>query len=107
MPVADTIHTVFPMTCLFQEGFRPSYGKRGILGSIFPNVPWLGLTATVTKKLRAEITKSLGMFNPVEIVANPDRPNTYFSSSARSDRGDDKLNEILRPMADRLKRERL
>ena len=47
------------------------------------------------------------MFNPVEIFANPDRPNIYFSASARPDRGDDKLNEILRPMVDRLKRERL
>ena len=47
------------------------------------------------------------MFNPVEVFANPDRPNIYFSSSARPDRGDDKLNEILRPMVDRLKRERL
>lgn len=91
----------------FRKDFRPSYGKLGILGSIFPKVPWLGLTATATKKLRAEIIESLGMFNPAEIFANPDRPNIYFSSSARPDRGDDKLDEILRPMVDRLKRERL
>ena len=92
--------------CLFHKDFRPSYGKLGILGSIFPKVPWLGLTATATKKLRAGITESLGMFNPAEIFVNPDRPNIYFSSSARPDRGDDKLDEILRPMVDRLKRER-
>ena len=92
---------------MFKQDFRPSYGKLGTLGSIFPKVPWLGLTATATKKVRAEIIESLGMFNPVEIFANPDRPNIYFSSSARPDRGDDKLNEILRPLVDGLKRERL
>lgn len=96
------------MVCFsFRKEFRPSYGKLGMLGSIFPKVPWLGLTATATKKVRAEIMESLGMFNPVEIVTNPDRPNIYFSSSARPDRGDDKLNEILTPLVDGLKRERL
>ena len=54
------------------------YGKLGTLGSIFPRVPWLRLTATATEKVRTEIIDSLGMFNPVLIVANPDRPNIYF-----------------------------
>ena len=77
------------------------------MGSIFPKVPWLGLTATATKKTRTEIIESLGMFNPIEIVVNPDRPNIYFSSSARPDRGDEKLNDILRPLVDQLKGERM
>ena len=77
------------------------------MGSIFPKVPWLGLTATATKKTRTEIIESLGMFNPTEIVVNPDRPNIYFSSSARPDRGDEKLNDILRPLVDQLKGERM
>lgn len=77
------------------------------MGSIFPKVPWLGLTATATKKTRTEIIESLGMFNPIEIVVNPDRPNIYFSSSARPDRGDEKLNDILRPLVDHLKGERM
>lgn len=91
----------------FRKDFRPSYGKLGTLASIFPKVPWLALTATATVKVRAEIIESLGMFSPVEIIANPDRPNIYFSSSTRPDRGDEKLNEILRPLVDGLKRERL
>lgn len=77
------------------------------MGSIFPKAPWLGLTATATKKTRTEIIESLGMFNPIEIVVNPDWPNIYFSSSARPDRGDEKLNDILRPLVDRLKGERM
>ena len=47
------------------------------------------------------------MFNPIEIVVNPDRPNISFSSSARPDRGDEKLNDILRALVDQLKGERM
>ena len=46
------------------------------------------------------------MLNPVEILGNPDRPNIYFSSSSRPDRGEDKLNEILVPLVESLKKGR-
>ncbi|XP_068723416.1 uncharacterized protein [Montipora capricornis] len=86
--------------------FRPSYGKLATIGSILPQVPLLGLTATATKKTRTDIIESLGMVNPVEILGNPDRPNICFSSSSRPDRGEDKLNEILVPLVESLKKER-
>ena len=47
------------------------------------------------------------MFDPIEILANPDHPNIYFSNSTRPDRGDDKLDKILRPLVEELKKERL
>jgi len=84
----------------FKKDFRPSYGKLGTLESISPKVHWLGLTATATKKARTKIIESQGMSSPAEIVANPGRPNVYFSSSARPDRGHDKLNEIFNPLLD-------
>ena len=92
---------------LFRKDFRPSYGKLGTLGSFFPKVPWLGLTATAPKMARTEIIKSLGMFNTIEIVANPDRPNIFFSLSTRPDRGDDKIDEILKPLVEQLQRQRM
>lgn len=52
------------------------------------------------------IIESLGMVNAVEILGNPYRPNIYFSSSSRPDRGEDKLNEILVPLVESLKKER-
>ncbi|KAK2567630.1 ATP-dependent DNA helicase Q-like 3 [Acropora cervicornis] len=55
--------------------FRPSYGKLGILRSIFPKVPLLGMTATVTKRACRDIIESLGMFNPAEVIGNPNQPN--------------------------------
>lgn len=90
----------------FRKDFRPSYGKLATIGSILPQVPLLGLTATATKKTRTDIIESLGMVNAVEILGNPDRPNIYFSSSSRPDRGEDKLNEILVPLVESLKKER-
>ena len=78
----------------FRKNFRPAYGKLATIGSILPQVPLLGLTATATKKTRTDTIESLGMVNPVEILGNPDRPNIYFSSSSRPDRGEDKLNEM-------------
>ena len=90
----------------FRKNFRPSYGKLATIGSILPQVPLLGVTATATKKTRTDIIESLGMVNPVEILGNPDRPNISFSSSSRPDRGEDKLNEILVPLVESLKKER-
>ncbi|XP_067026648.1 putative ATP-dependent DNA helicase Q1 [Acropora muricata] len=46
------------------------------------------------------------MVNPVESFGNPDRPNISFSSSSRPDKGEDKLNEILVPLVESLKKER-
>ncbi|KAK2554247.1 ATP-dependent DNA helicase Q-like 2 [Acropora cervicornis] len=99
--VVDEAHLVVDW-----KNFRPSYGKLATIGSILPQVPLLGLTATATKKTRTDIIESLGMVNPVEILGNPDRPNISFSSSSRPDRGEDKLNEILVPLVESLKKER-
>ena len=52
----------------FRKNFRPSYGKLATIGSILPQVPLLGLTATATKKTKTDILESLGMVNPVEIL---------------------------------------
>ena len=83
----------------FRKDFRPSYGKLVTLGSIFPKVPLLGMTATATRRACREIIESLGMFNPVEVIGNPDRPNINFSASTRPDRGEDKCRTILEPKA--------
>ncbi|XP_044180562.1 ATP-dependent DNA helicase Q-like 3 [Acropora millepora] len=82
--VVDEAHFVIDW-----KDFRPSYRKLGILRSIFPQVPLLGMTATATKRPGRDIIESLGMFNPAEVIGNPDRRNIYFSASTRPDRGED------------------
>lgn len=46
------------------------------------------------------------MFNPAEVIGNPDRPNIYFSASTRPDRGVDKYRTILEPLCQSLKLKR-
>ena len=64
------------------------------------------MTATVTKRPDRDIIESLGMFNPAEVIGNPDRPNIYFSASTKPDRGEDKYRIILEPLCRSLKQER-
>ncbi|CAH3170037.1 unnamed protein product [Porites lobata] len=71
--VVDEAHLVVDW-----KDFRPSYGKLATIGSILPQVPLLGLTATATKKTRTDIIESLGMVNAFEILGNPDRPKYLF-----------------------------
>ena len=83
--------------------FRPAYGKIGVLSSLFPAVPVLALTGTATRVTKNGIIDSLGLSDPVIVESNPDRPNLYYASHVRPDRGDDKLDSILQPIVAELK----
>ena len=78
-----------------------------MLASIFPKVPFLALTATATSQSKKGIAESLGLMDPLIIEANPDRPNIFFSSFRRPDRGEDKLHPILSPLIEELQVKRL
>ena len=78
-----------------------------MLGSLFPGVPILALTATATPQRKKEIASSLGMHNHVIIESNPDRPNIFFETRKRSDKGEGKLQIILEPLINELKEKRL
>ena len=69
---------------LFRKDFRPCYAKIGVLGSLFPDVPIVALTATATAQRKKEIETSLGMHNPVIVESNPHRPNIFLESKKRS-----------------------
>ena len=45
----------------------------------------------------------LGLSSPVTIESNPDRPNIFYASHVRPDRGEDKLEPILKPIVHELK----
>ena len=78
-----------------------------MLGSLFPGVPILALTATATPQRKKEIASSLEMHNHVIIESNPDRPNIFFETRKRSDKGEGKLQIILELLINELKEKRL
>lgn len=97
------------LKCLIlnRKNFRPAYSQLDVLSSIFPKKPIVALTATATKKRKAEITTALGMINAIIVEESPNRPNIYFSSSRRKNTGDDRLDEILLPLTKELFEKRM
>jgi ATP-dependent DNA helicase RecQ len=66
--------------CVSEWGhdFRPDYRKLSQLRHHFPKVPWLGLTATATDRVRSDIIKQLDLREPDIHIASFNRPNLYY-----------------------------
>ncbi len=66
--------------CVSEWGhdFRPDYRKLSQLREYFPKVPFLGLTATATDRVRQDIIKQLDLRDPEIHVASFNRPNLYY-----------------------------
>jgi ATP-dependent DNA helicase RecQ len=66
--------------CVSEWGhdFRPDYRKLSQLRHHFPKVPWLGLTATATDRVRQDIITQLDLREPHIHVASFNRPNLYY-----------------------------
>lgn len=79
--------------CISQWGhdFRPAYANISALRDLHPETPILALTATATKKVKADIITRLN-FNPDhKIISNSvQRPNILY----RVYRAEDKVNEL-------------
>ncbi|WP_310411123.1 DNA helicase RecQ [Chamaesiphon sp. OTE_8_metabat_110] len=72
--------------CVSEWGhdFRPDYRKLAQLRHYFPKVPWLGLTATATDRVRQDIIKQLDLREPEIHVASFNRPNLYYEVRRKS-----------------------
>jgi superfamily II DNA helicase RecQ len=58
--------------------FHPDFRKLAQLGSIFPNAPFLVLTATAPAQMREELICTLHLEKPLVAVANLNRPNIFI-----------------------------
>ena len=74
-----------------------------MLCATFPAVPVVALTATSSKEDIMAIKESLNLKNPLEIVANPNRPNIMYKKIFRKGNDVDFYEELLKPMANDLK----
>ena len=73
--------------CVSQWGhdFRQEYMSLGELGSLFPGVPRMAVTATATDRTRDEIVDRLELTSPEIFISSFDRPNIYYAVHAKTD----------------------
>jgi ATP-dependent DNA helicase RecQ len=71
--------------CVSQWGhdFRPEYLKLAVLGTLFPGVPRIALTATADTPTRQEIVEKLVLDGGRHFVAGFDRPNIRYHVGAK------------------------
>ena len=97
--------------CYFSRGgeFRTAFSELAALRAVFPEVPVLALTATAPPRILDTIVTGMRLQNPHMIKASPNRPNIYFQKKLRLGRstGEASYEQILLPIANKLKEERL
>ncbi|XP_057483339.1 uncharacterized protein LOC130770070 isoform X2 [Actinidia eriantha] len=66
--------------CISEWGhdFRVEYKHLDKLRNILPNIPFVGLTATATEKVRIDIMNSLKMRDPYVTIGSFDRTNLFY-----------------------------
>ncbi|CAJ2640559.1 unnamed protein product [Trifolium pratense] len=82
--------------CISEWGhdFRVEYKQLDKLRGVLLDVPYVGLTATATEKVRFDITNSLKMNNPYTVVGSFDRPNLFYGVK-QFNRGQSFIDEIV------------
>jgi ATP-dependent DNA helicase RecQ len=82
--------------CISEWGhdFRPEYRQISSLREIFPDVPFMALTATATERVRADIVKQLHLHEPRCYVASFNRPNLTYRVAAKAGAYDQVLSYI-------------
>ena len=83
--------------CISEWGhdFRPEYRQIADLRGLFPNVPFMALTATATGRVREDIITHLKLREPQIYVASFNRPNLTYRVLAKN-RPYDQVLDFLR-----------
>ena len=72
-----------------------------------PDTPILALTATATPCYRNEIKTRLSMRDVITVEANPDRKNIFYRVLRRGNKGDERVVDVIRPLALELKEKKI
>ncbi len=83
--------------CVSEWGhdFRPEYRQLSKLREIFPEAPFLALTATATERVQNDIVQHLALRDPRRFVASFNRPNLSYKVVPKS-RPLDQILEFLK-----------
>lgn len=86
--------------CISEWGhdFRVEYKQLDRLRDILLDVPFVGLTATATAKVRTDIISSLKMKDPFVAIGSFDRRNLFYGVKSFS-RGQSFINELVREIS--------
>ena len=82
--------------CCSQWGhdFRPDYKFLGVMKSLFPEVPIIGLTATATSRVTEDTISILGMKECLVFKAAFNRPNLFYEVRPKPENHEDAVEEI-------------
>jgi len=83
--------------CCSQWGhdFRPDYKFLGVLRSLFPTTPIIGLTATATSHVINDVQKMLNMKTCIVLKASFNRPNLYYEVRPKPATSSECLDELV------------
>ncbi|TKY47296.1 Werner syndrome ATP-dependent helicase-like [Spatholobus suberectus] len=86
--------------CISEWGhdFRVEYKQLDKLRGVLLDVPFVGLTATATEKVRFDIISSLKMNNPYVMVGSFDRTNLFYGVKLLN-RGQSFIDELVREIS--------
>jgi ATP-dependent DNA helicase RecQ len=93
--------TIDEAHCISEWGhdFRPEYRQLADVRRRYPGAVCLALTATATPRVRADITRSLGLNQSNEFVASFNRDNLYIEVASKRD-ADIQLGRFLERFKD-------
>ena len=82
--------------CISEWGhdFRPEYRQLAQLRQLFPNVPFMALTATATPRVREDIRQSLRIDAGGQFVGSFNRPNLFYKVTPKQKPGDQILQFV-------------
>ncbi len=88
--------------CVSEWGhdFRPEYRQLGQLRDRYVQTPMMGLTATATERVRADILDQLQLRDPYVYIASFDRPNLSYEVREKNAGSYRELVELLREQRD-------
>jgi Werner syndrome ATP-dependent helicase len=64
--------------------FRPEYKALSCLKRWLPSLNIMALTATATTKVRVDISSTLGLSNPINVISSFDRPNLFIECGTKT-----------------------